>query len=61
MNSAKAREWAERLFRREDGEQTGRKAKMEYKFEVLSHSGKDRAFEALRLAEEAIARSIIVL
>ena len=61
MNSDKARERAERLFRKEERAQDGRKAMMEYESEALATREKIARLRALRLAKEALARSIIAL
>lgn len=45
MNSDKARERAEKSFKKEERAQDGRKAMIEYEFSGTSHSREDRAFE----------------
>lgn len=59
MNSDKVRERADRLFKREERAQDGRKAKMEYESDALATREKIARLRALRLAEEVLARSII--
>jgi hypothetical protein len=61
MNSDKARERAERYFRREERAQDGRKAMIEYESEALATREKTARLKELRLAKEAEARSIIAL
>lgn len=61
MNSDKARERAERLFRKEERAHDGRKAMMEYESEALATREKIARLRALRLAKEALTRSIIAL
>ena len=61
MNSDKARERAERHLRREERAQDGRKAMIEYEAEALATREKTARLRALRLAKEAMARSIIAL
>jgi hypothetical protein len=61
MNSDKARERAERHFRREERAQDGRKAMIEYESEALATREKTARLRALRLANQALARSIIAL
>ena len=61
MNSDKARERVERHLRREERAQDGRKAMIEYEAEALATREKTARLRALRLAKEAMARSIIAL
>ena len=55
MNSDKARERAERHFKREERAQDGRKAMIEYESEALATREKTARLKALRLAKEAQA------
>ena len=61
MNSDKARERANRHFRTEERGQDGRRAMIEYESEVLATREKTARLKALRLAKEAMVRSIIAL
>jgi uncharacterized lipoprotein YmbA len=61
MNSDKARERAERHFRKEERAQDGRKAMIEYESQALATREKTVRLRELRLAKEALARSIIAL
>ena len=61
MNADKARERAERHFRREERAQDGRKAMIEYESQALATREKTARLKALRLAKEAMARSVIAL
>ena len=60
-NSDKARERAERHFRREERAQDGRKAMIEYELQILATREKTARLKELRLAKEAEARSVIAL
>jgi hypothetical protein len=61
MNSDKARERAEKSFRKEERAQDGRKAMIEYESQARATREKTARLKELRLAREAEARSIIVL
>ena len=61
MNADKARERAERHFTREKRAQDGRRAMIDYESEALVTREKTARLKALRLAKEAMARSIIAL
>ena len=61
MSSDKARERAERHFRKEERAQDGRRAMIEYESEALATREKTARLKALRLAKEAMVRSIIAL
>ena len=61
MNSDKARERAEGHFKKEERAQNGRKAMIEYESEALATREKTARLRELRLAKEALARSIIAL
>ena len=61
MNSDKARERAEKIFKKEQRAQDGRKAMIEYEAEALATREKTARLKALRLAKEAMVRSIIAL
>jgi hypothetical protein len=61
MNSDKARERAERHFRKEERAQDGQKATIEYDSQTLATREKTARLKELRLAKEAQARSIIAL
>jgi hypothetical protein len=61
MNSDKARERAEKSFKKEERAQDGRKAMIEYESQARATREKTARLKELRLAKEAEARSIIVL
>lgn len=61
MSSDKARERAERHFRKEERAQDGRRAMIEYESEALATRERTARLKALRLAKEAMARSIRAL
>lgn len=61
MNSYKARERAEQLFKKETRAQDGRKAMTEYESQARATREKIARLKEIRLAKEALARSIIVL
>ena len=61
MNSVKARERAEKSFRKEERAQDGRKAMIEYESQARATREKTARLKELRLAKEAEARSIIRL
>lgn len=61
MNSDKARERAEKSFKKEERAQDGRKAMIEYETQAIATREKTARLKELRLAREAKARSIIVL
>jgi hypothetical protein len=61
MNSDKARERAEKSFKKEERAQDGRKAMIEYESQARATREKTARLKELRLAREAEARSIIVL
>ena len=50
MNSDKARERAEKSFKKEERAQDGRKAMIEYEFSGTSHSREDRTFEGASIS-----------
>ena len=57
MNSDKARERAEKSFKKEERAQDGRKAMIEYEAEARATHEKTARLKALRLAKEAQARN----
>ena len=61
MNSDKARERAEKIFKKEQRAQDGRKAMIEYELQILATREKTARLKELRLAKEAEARSVIAL
>jgi hypothetical protein len=61
MNSDKARQRAEKIFKREQRAQDGRKAMIEYELQALATREKTARLKELRLAKEAEARSVIAL
>jgi hypothetical protein len=61
MNSDKARQRAEKSFKKEQRAQDGRKAMIEYEFQALATREKTARLKELRLAKEAKARSVIAL
>ena len=61
MNSDKARQSAERLFKKEERAQDGRKAMIEYQSQARATRERTARLRELRLAKEAQARSIIAL
>ena len=61
MNLDKARRRAERIFKKEERAQDGRRAMIEYETQALATREKTARLKELRLAEEARARSIIAL
>jgi hypothetical protein len=61
MNSHRAREKAERHFKKEARAQEGRKAITEYESQALATREKTARLREIRLAKEALARSIIAL
>jgi hypothetical protein len=61
MNSHKARERAERHFKKEARAQDGRKAMTEYESHALATREKTARLKEIRLAKEALARSVIAL
>ncbi len=61
MNLDKARQRAERIFKKEERAQDGRRAMIEYETQALATREKTARLKELRLAEEARARSIIAL
>jgi hypothetical protein len=61
MNSDKARERAEKSFKKEERAQDGRKAMIEYESQARATREKTARLKELRLAKEAEARSIIRL
>ena len=61
MNSDKARQRAEKIFKKEQRAQDGRKAMVEYELQALAIREKTARLKELRLAKEAKARSVIAL
>lgn len=61
MSADKARERAERHFRRKERAQDGRKSMVKYESQALATREKTAHLKPLRLAKEAMARSIIAL
>jgi len=61
MNLDKARQRAERIFKKEERAQDGRRAMIEYETQALATREKTSRLKELRLAEEGRARSIIAL
>jgi hypothetical protein len=61
MNAHKARERAERHFQKEVHAQDGRKAMTEYESQALTTREKTARLKEIRLAKEALVRSIIAL
>ena len=61
MNSDKARERAEKSFKKEERAQDGRKAMIEYESQARATREKTARLKELRLAKEAEARSIMTL
>jgi hypothetical protein len=61
MNAHKARERAERHFKKEAHAQDGRKAMTEYESQALATRAKTARLKEIRLAKEALVRSIIAL
>jgi len=61
MNLDKAHQRAERIFKKEERAQDGRRAMIEYETQALATREKTARLKELRLAEEARARSIIAL
>ena len=61
MNLDQAQQRAERIFKKEERAQDGRKAMTEYEAQALATREKTERLKALRLAKEADARSVIAL
>jgi len=61
MSSDKARQRAEKTFKKEQRAQDGRKAMVEYELQALAIREKTARLKELRLAKEAKARSVIAL
>jgi hypothetical protein len=61
MNSDKARQRAEKSFKKEERAQDGRKAMIEYESQALATREKTARLKELRLDKEARARSVIAL
>jgi len=61
MNSDKARQRAEKIFKKEQRAQDGRKAMIEYELQALAAREKTARLKELRLAKEAEERSVIAL
>ena len=61
MNSDQARQRAERSFKKEERAQDARKAMTEYECQALATREKTARLREIRLAKEALARSIIAL
>ena len=61
MNSDQSRQRAERIFKKEERAQDGRKAMTEYEAQAFAIREKTERLKALRLAKEADTRSIIAL
>jgi hypothetical protein len=61
MNSDKARQRAEKIFKKEQRAQDGRKAMIEYESQALATREKTARLKELRLAKEAAAGSVIAL
>jgi hypothetical protein len=61
VNLDKARQRAEKIFKKEERAQDGRKAMIEYETQALATREKAALLKELRLAEETRARSIIAL
>ena len=61
MSSDKARQQAEKSFKKEVRAQDGRTAMMEYEFQAIATREKTARLKELRLAKEDEARSVIAL
>ena len=61
MSSDKARQRAEKSFKKEERAQDGRKAMIEYESQALAAREKTARLKELRLAKETRARSVIAL
>jgi hypothetical protein len=57
MNSDRARQRAERNFKKEERAQDGRKATIEYEAQAVATRNKTARLKALRLAKEAQAQT----
>jgi hypothetical protein len=61
MNPGKARQRAEKIFKKERRAQDGRKAMIEYELQALATREKTARLKELRLAKEVEERSVIAL
>ena len=61
MNSDKAREQAEKSFKKEERAQDARKAMTDYECQALATREKIARLKELRLAKEAETRAVIAL
>ena len=61
MSSDKARHGAEKMFKKEERTQDGRKVMIEYESQALATREKTARLKELRLAKETQARSVIAL
>ena len=61
MNLDQAQQRAERIFKKEERAQDGRKAVTEYEARALATCEKIERLKALRLAKESDVRSVIAL
>jgi hypothetical protein len=61
MTSDQARQQAERIFKKEERARGGSAAMIEYQADAIATREKTARLEALRLAKEAQARSVIAL
>jgi hypothetical protein len=61
MTSDQARQQAERIFKKEERARDGSAAMIEYQADAIATREKTARLEALRLAKEAQARSVIAL
>jgi len=61
VNSDRARQRAEKIFKKEERAQDARKAMTEYECQAFAIREKTARLKELRLAKEAQARSVIAL
>ena len=61
MNSDRARQRAEKIFKKEERAQDARKAMTEYECQAFAIREKTARLKEFRLAKEAQARSVIAL